>query len=378
MTALLAVLGAALLTALFRKFFPSGDAADADDGARDWARRSFDAAAYGLVPRDELEPARSGPPGPSYRRREIQAIADSAWQGDWRPAAAYVASARDDWDERWSRIQLLEHIATKGDEWLESWRSAEPGDCDAATLEARLMVHRAWEIRGSKYAHEVPEADMAEFRRLLPAAIEAARRASLLAPENPGPWVVMITAARGAQYEPDRFRPLWDELVARAPFHYDAHWQAMQYWCAKWFGSDEEMLDFAEQAVRKAPAGSPLAGIHLYALQELEKRNGAGALPKDRAARDLLTAVAASLATVPEDDEHLWQLRHRLAYHLGRVGLHAEALEQFRLLGPWCGSYPWTGEDDPALAFDLARGVAVRRSRTKPDPAAAAAGAARA
>ncbi|MEU8520868.1 hypothetical protein [Streptomyces sp. NBC_01216] len=67
------------------------------------------------------------------------------------------------------------------------------------------------------YTHEVPTERMNRFRDMLPAAILEAREAALLDPANPGPWVVMVTAARGAQYGHDRFRPLWEGLVARAP-----------------------------------------------------------------------------------------------------------------------------------------------------------------
>ncbi|MFI9123114.1 hypothetical protein ACIGW0_27605 [Streptomyces bikiniensis] len=53
---------------------------------------------------------------------------------------------------------------------------------------------------------------------------------------------------------------------ARAPHHYEGHWQALQYWCAKWYGSDRLMMRFAGRAVRKAPQGSPLTGMYLHAL----------------------------------------------------------------------------------------------------------------
>ncbi|WP_354644714.1 hypothetical protein [Kitasatospora camelliae] len=182
--------------------------------AADWARTRFDAAAYGLVPAGTLDPRRAGPPGPPGQRETSQAIAAAAWGGDWRPAAAHVEAAGRDWDERWSRLELLAEIAQQDDAWLMEWRIAEPRSCDAATLVAKLSVHRAWAIRGSGYARQVPAQNMAKFRQLLPTAIEAAQRASLLGPENPGPWVVMVTAARGAQYTPRRFRPLWHGLVA--------------------------------------------------------------------------------------------------------------------------------------------------------------------
>ncbi|MEV7783419.1 hypothetical protein [Kitasatospora sp. NPDC088351] len=334
--------------------------------AADWAQTQFDAAAYGLAPRERLDPRRAGPPLPVHRRKESQAIADAAWGGDWRPAAAFVEAAGRDWDERWSRLELLGAIAKEDDAWLTAWRSADPGNCDAATVEASHLVHTAWAIRGSAYAHEVPAADMAKFRELLPAAIEAARRATLLAPENPGPWVVMVTAARGARYQPEQFEPLWSGLVERAPHHYQGHWQAMQYWCAKWFGSDKQMMAFAERAMDGAPEGSPLAGIYLHALAEREERKTVGSMLTAESTQRRLRAVAGALALVPADDERLPALRHLLAHYSGKAELYDVALEQFRAIGPWCGCHPWTEENDPVAAFDLARGTAVKLSKAEP------------
>ncbi|MEE4546151.1 hypothetical protein V2S66_29815 [Streptomyces sp. V4-01] len=329
-------------------------------------RFRFDPLAHGLPPREVLDARRHRPPLPAYRLKEAQAIAAAARQdGDWQPAAAYVAAAGDDWDDRWRRAEFLQAVARDedgwADAWVDAWCQAQPEDCDAATLHASLMVHKAWRIRGSGYAHQVPYARMAQFRALLPASIEAARRAAQLAPENPGPWVVMVTAARGARYSPDDFQPLWAELTARAPHHYEAHWQALQFWCAKWAGSDSLMLRFAEQAVDCAPEGSPLAAMYLHALQELKERHGSVRLTRGRKA--LLARTAASLATVPADDERMPPVRHLLAYHLGRAGLHDAALDQFRLIGPYCGAEPWNGGGDPAKVFDQARARSARWAR---------------
>lgn len=318
----------------------------------------IDPVRYGLVPTAQLEPGRAGPPPAALRLKEMQGIADAAWEGDWRQADAHVEAAGQDWDERWSRQDLLVEIACRDDEWLMQWREAQPGNCTAATVHARLLLHHAWEIRGNEYAHAVPAERMARFRELLPASFEAARRAALLSSEDPGPWVVMITAARALRYTHEQFRPLWEELTARAPHHYQGHGQALQYWCAKWCGSNRAMLAFAERAVRSAPPGSPLAAVHLQALREIEIRSGAAAVPSTSAAKELLVDVARSLAQASDAVDEEPQLRHVLAHYLGRAGLHDAALEQFRLIGPWCGAQPWASQDDPAAAFDLARRTA--------------------
>ncbi|MFG2772880.1 hypothetical protein [Streptomyces sp. NPDC048350] len=362
MTIFLAVTFGVLLVVLYRLFVTPRRAAD-------WAAEHFVASAYGLPPREQLDPRRPGPPPPAHRTEERQAVADAAWEGDWRSAERYVQAAGDDWDERWARLELLQQVAREDDAWLEAWRVAEPGNCDAATLHASIMVHRAWAIRGSGYAHEVMTSDMDRFRAMLPAAIEEARQAAVLDPANPGPWVVMVTAARGAQYGRAQFKQFWDGLIARAPHHYEGHWQALQYWCAKWFGSDRRMMSFARQAVRNAPPGSPLAGIYLHALNELVDRPVGGALPITPMTRKLLKRIASSFDQVAPDDERLPALRHLLAHYMLRSMMYAPALEQFRLIGPWCGAQPWRQDGHPARAFEAARGTAAKLSGTRPAPA---------
>ncbi|MEU1192769.1 hypothetical protein [Streptomyces sp. NPDC005859] len=324
------------------------------------------ASDYGLPPREVLDGRRSGPPPSGHGAQERQAVADAAWHGDWNCAEQYVRAAGEDWDERWARLQLLEQVARKDDAWLDAWRAAQPGNCDAATLHAYAVVRRAWEIRGSAYARDVPKWNMNHFRAMLWAAIEEARSAALLDPANPGPWVVMVMAARGARYVPSQFKPLWQGLIARAPHHYEGHSQALQYWCAKWYGSNAQMMWFALQAVRKAPTGSPLAGVYLHALSELADRSPAVALAVTPVTRSALKQIAASFDQVIPDDESLPHLRHLLAHHMLRSMMYGPALKQFRQIGPWCGAEPWRKKGNPVMAFEAARGRAVKLSRVRP------------
>ncbi|MET9609262.1 hypothetical protein ABZZ17_30070 [Streptomyces sp. NPDC006512] len=173
----------------------------------------------------------------------------------------------------------------------------------------------------------------------------------------------MITAARALSYSHSQFGDLWRNLTRRAPHHTAAHWQAMQYWCTKWHGSDDLMTEFAERAVAQAPAGSLLPGVYLLALDELRGSRASRTARSERN-RAVLTDVARRLETVPAGHEGLPRVRHRLAHRLGEAGLHAAALDQFRALGPHCGAAPWNTDDaGPVAAFDLARGRAAHGAR---------------
>lgn len=279
-------------------------------------------------------------------------------------AAAYCEAAGSDWDERWSRIELLIHVAGSDDRWLTDWRSAQPENGDAGTVFAMLLVRRAWEIRGAEYAHKVPDANMRQFRSMLPSAMAAAQQVADRAPHDPGPWVVMLTAARAMGYSHSQFSDLWRNLQLRAPHHMAAHTQALQYWCAKWSGSDTSMFDFAVRAVAGAPAGSPLPGLYLQALDEVARRDGFRGSRADLSVKARLRDVAQRLDTLAPDHDDLPRLRHRLAHHLLVAGMYREALVQFQHIGPYCGASPWNQDAAGAVAaFDHARGRAAYGSR---------------
>jgi hypothetical protein len=58
-------------------------------------------------------------------------------------------------------------------------------------------------------------------------------------------------------------------VVKRHPYHRIAHEHMLQYLCRKWFGSHEEMFDFARAAAAAAPPGDPLG--YLVAVAHVEQ-----------------------------------------------------------------------------------------------------------
>jgi hypothetical protein len=328
----------------------------------------MDVAAYGLLPREELDASEYGPTAP-----EVADATLAAREGDWRPGAALLAAAGQDWDRRWYLLTSLAHVAAEEEAWLHAWRTAQPDHPDAAAVHAQTLLYRAWRVRGDGYAKETSADRLARFQQLLQAAVEAARTAAALAPHDPSPWITMVTAARGLVLPHEEFRHLWAELTSRAPHHFYAHQHALQYWSAKWCGSDRLAHRFAQEAAASAPPQSLLSVLPLEAAFE-RALQGPGPVPlAGRHSKSELDAVRAALAAVPADDPRVPLVRHRLAAALTLAGKGAEALEHFRLLEPWVGGEPWTYHANPVAMYDRARALAIVKAgkrRTAPVPTA--------
>lgn len=67
----------------------------------------------------------------------------------------------------------------------------------------------------------------------------------------------------------------------------------------------------------------------------------------------------ADLAAADPGHARIPEMRHLLAHHLTGLGRYAEAVDQFRRLGAWCGADPWREKADPAAAFVRCRAEAV-------------------
>ncbi|MFE2414359.1 hypothetical protein ACFXDE_39125 [Kitasatospora sp. NPDC059408] len=314
------------------------------------------APAAGLVPRSELVEVGSEPADPAAR-----AALDAARSGDWRPAAAYLSGDEGDWSARYARMNPFGELAATDDLWLWQWRKEQPDSPEAALVHTDALVKRAWEIRTGQYASEVTREQATGFHQVLQEAAEASHEAIRLAPaDDPNPWAAQQAIAMGQGWSRERYRELWAEIVAREPHHFGAHTAALQYWCAKWRGSDELMHGFADEAIAGAPAGSLLTVLKLRAYWEQVLRDKSAATlyrsaeftaALDAALADLAAADPAHPGTVPS--------RGWIAHGLIENGRPAQALELFRGMGREIAG-PWIYYGDPAAVFDAARTKAAR------------------
>lgn len=322
-------------------------------------RQSARSVRLGFIPADELNDEFAGAPEPA-----LLAAFTAARSGEWRPAADLLADGGTDWERRSMYAESLSGIAAKDDRWLLAWEQARHDDPDAAVVRARATVGRAWELRGGRSASRTSRAQFEGFHSTLARSREDIARAARLNPHDPTPYITEIWAALGLGYPHAEMHRLWAEVTARAPHHYEAHFSALQYWCAKWRGSDDLARAFAAHAASDAPLGSLMTAFPLIAWFEAHLDDTVKASTyRSPELTALVDAALADAAAAPADHPRLGEVRHLLAYFLHQQGRHDAALEQFRLVDGYVNALPWSYYGK--RFYGAIRETTVRRSRSR-------------
>ncbi|TQK43893.1 hypothetical protein FBY35_5370 [Streptomyces sp. SLBN-118] len=259
--------------------------------------------------------------------------------GEYEPAAKLLATTREsaEWENRDRYVMRLAAFAYNREEWLTAWLSAAPRDPDAVVVKAELAVRRAWES----------PAGIERLREVGP-LIDAAAEGD---PNDPVPWRISLDHARGTHATHTAFESLWEQAIRRSSHHYGCHVAALKYLSAQWYGSHRECFDFAEQAAADALPGSLVQALPVRAAFAQLLGGDTTSVQDDRidAAADLAITLSADY---PAGDPWPAEVRNLLAYVLVGRGRWAQALEQFRLIGPHATSFPWTlVTDDPLGQF---------------------------
>lgn len=297
-----------------------------------------------------------------------------------------LAATREeaDWTLRDEAATALAEIAVDDGAWLGAWLGESPEDPDALLVEAFRRIREAWEVRTAAYAKDVDEERFRAFHALLDDALPVIETAIAAAPGDPVPWSAALAHCIGAGAPRDVFDGCLGRALACAPHHLPTHLNAVQYLTAKWYGSNEETLDYAARAAADAPKGSALGALETVALAEvgfeLERtderpRGGRTAPAPDRVDAVIATAQAYSASRPPEDREARL-IRNHLVCVLDHEERWAESLDVYRSIGRGATSAPWA---DPANALevflshrDKARAwlaAAIPRNGTVPAPA---------
>ncbi|MGW1880908.1 hypothetical protein [Streptomyces sp. NPDC001970] len=313
-----------------------------------------DPAAYGFV-RQELLDLRL--PGPDQDLLDVLEVVQRTQ--DWRAASQLLAGTPKEDEQRWQRVQAFAGAASlelrqqpgTGGSWLRAWRAESPKDAGGAAVHAEFLVQQAW--RSSSAGAD-------DFRIILEEARMVCAEAALLAPGDPVPYLVELAAARGLAYSHEEFDQVWAKVIDRAPTHMGAHLAALHYWCEKWHGSREEADHFATTAAARAPEGSLLAALPLFAVYEhLPEVNLVAGFYESAVVTRAVEGALYATRTARADDPVLPHVRHLLVFFLVRMERWGEAMEQLVRVDGHVGALPWTQGGDPAAEYAVYRALAV-------------------
>lgn len=269
---------------------------------------------------------------------------EAALDGKHEPAAELLGRTRADraWEDRDSVVATLGGLALKAPDWLETWSRAEPESPDLAVVDARRLVDLAWQQRSHDDASQVSQEQFAAFHETLGRATERIQQAVDGSPGDPVPWALALRHARGTECDRETFEGYLQALESTDPHHYPARWEAMQYLCAKWFGSHDEMFAFARASVDAAPRESRVQSLLLDAVLEHLAAEPSALTGDPERVEEAITRARGFLDAHPDGPHHLTaQTRNVLARVLFHLERHDEAYEQMRAIGPHATSYPW-------------------------------------
>ncbi|MFI6943996.1 hypothetical protein ACIBI4_32485 [Streptomyces sp. NPDC050418] len=292
--------------------------------------------------------------------QELRAAADAlAKRGDWGPARDLLLASDGDWAAKDHRVQYLADRAV-GKAVLRQWAEAEPESGDPLAVLSRAEVTRAWGVRSARSAKYVRKDAWRRFYEILGQADELAALAGELAPDDPTPRATAVCTARGLQVSRSVFNERWDALVARDPLHWNGHRHALQYLCAKWYGSHKEMFAFARNAADAAPVGHPLVLLPLRANLEMRLADGNVGLGSGHFGMDLVRVQERWIEAVPQPHARIIDDRSLVAFYLCRMGRLTEAAVQFREMGRFGSTSGWCYTLFPRQSFLSDRAAALR------------------
>ncbi|MEV6193383.1 hypothetical protein AB0M19_13400 [Streptomyces sp. NPDC051920] len=293
----------------------------------------------------------------------LQRALRAAARGRWDPAARLLEDVGQDWERRSLYADRLGSLAAeKSDLWLKAWQEARPGDPDAALVVARTRIQYAWKLRGGAFAQHTSSTQFAGFHRELLASQVDIDRSSALCPDDPGPLVAEIRRALGLGYSHEKMHELWSRITALAPYHYEAHYNALQYWTAKWQGSHQLAREFAEKAAADAPPGSLLTVMPVIAWFESHASELGERGFRSSQATALVDAALADVALADPDHPRLPEVRHLLGYFLYRQGRYRAARDQFRRIDGFTNALPWRYTGLQGLHYRVVRTKTARKA----------------
>ncbi|MEU4777178.1 DUF4034 domain-containing protein [Micromonospora sp. NPDC023633] len=246
-------------------------------------------------------------------------------------------------------------------DWVGDWIGAEPDSTLPVLVAGCHAVHWAWEARGGKRAKYTTAAQFKAFHERLRYAEALLQQVLAREPDNVTARAWLVTSSRGLGVGAAEARQRFEAVTRLHPGHVVAHEQRLQYLCAKWSGSHEEMFDFARGAATAAGPNSLLhelvAVAHIEKWHASEREEGNEYIVSDEVRTELLTAADNSIFHpdyIPAGPG--WAPRvATFAMALELADEFDAAGHAFALLDGLVTEWPWQILGDPVEKFTASR-----------------------
>lgn len=275
--------------------------------------------------------------------KQLHGLGAGSTRPVWEPAARLLRATGRDWDRRAHRVSVLAQSLPAV--VCERWAADRPDDGDALVLRAFVQAARA----------------PAEGHDAVRRAEQTCRRAAAACPEDPAPWLALLSLMHSCAVPVRDAAPVWTQAVNRAPWHRTAYHLMLRYLSPRGHGAVPDMLDFAWQAASQAPHGSPIALLPVAARVELvahrQEQTGIAALGasgqwnEPRAVRELDTALSRWFHTAAAPHAEAVIDLNVLAFALTRAHRPAEAGLVFQRIGRHMTRHPWDLLPEPERTF---------------------------
>jgi len=212
---------------------------------------------------------------------------------------------------------------------LEKWVGQKPDSHFANVLLGRFYVNYAWAARGTGYANTVVDEGQNLFQDRLLKAKDYLEKAYDLNPNDPlGPSRI-IGVAMGLGLDRSEMEKQFQRAIKADPSEYQEYAVKLQYLMPKWYGSKDEMFDFARESSKNAPPHSLVPKVLLDAHWEMNWQTKDGTYLKNPAVWDEMKSTYNRLLN---DFPNANSLRNWYAFGAYLAGDYGLANEQFAII----------------------------------------------
>jgi len=286
-------------------------------------------------------------------------------EGRWQEFHDF-AEATTDWDLRHFYVNDLSKISGRPG-WLDEWVAARPQSAIPFLFRGSHGINWAWEARGGGRAKTVKEDAWPVFQARLVDADRDLARAATLDDRDPSPFARGIWAAMGLSLGQPEIRRRFGEAERRHHLNGAASYGMVQALARKWFGSHEEMFEFARRVSAQAPDGHSghkmIALAHLEQWFDLPRESQVTYFQAEPVKAEIRAAADRSVRSpryagglLAPTDWNVFAMCFKLTHD------YAAQLELMRLIGPLITPHPWRYQGDPGRAYERARQAALRET----------------